>query len=189
MMTGSRSLMDFVAAPLLVGDPDGRVVYVNPAFERAFDRSREDVSGQPLAVVFEGGGREAILDAVARVCSGDAGARFHMREAGQSFAALASPVEVEGGRVGVIVLLTPESGDERLIAFERAVRAARRAVRLSAGHLRRAAGRAREVAHPGRRGAPGPRAHSQVVRVRLRRRALALPGRRQRAASPDFAGC
>ena len=122
MVTGSRSLMDFVAAPLLVGDPDGRVVYVNPAFERAFDRSREDVSGQPLAVVFEGGGREAILDAVARVCSGDAGARFQMREAGQSFAALASPVEVEEGRVGVIVLLTPESGDERLMAFERAVR-------------------------------------------------------------------
>jgi PAS domain S-box-containing protein len=122
VVTGSRSLMDFVEAPLLVGDPDGRVVYVNPSFEQEFGRSRGQVSGQPLAIVFEGGGREAILDAVARVCGGEAGVRFHLREAGRGFAALASPVEVEEGRVGVIVLLMAEAGDERLLAFQRAVR-------------------------------------------------------------------
>jgi PAS domain S-box-containing protein len=122
VVTGSRSLMDFVAAPLLVGDPEGRVVYVNPAFEREFGRSREEVSGQPLSVLFEGGGREAILDAVARVCAGEAQVRFHLREAHGGFAVLASPVEVEEGRVGVIVLLTEEGGDERLLAFQRAVR-------------------------------------------------------------------
>jgi PAS domain S-box-containing protein len=122
MTTGSRSLMDFVDAPLLVGDPDGRVVYVNPAFEREFDRSRDEVTGQPLAVVFEGGGREAILDAVARVCGGEAVSRFPLREGGRGFVALASPVEVEEGRVGVIVLLTSEVGDERLLAFQRSVR-------------------------------------------------------------------
>jgi PAS domain S-box-containing protein len=121
-MTGSRSLMDFVDAPLLVGDPDSRVVYVNPAFERQFGRSREEITGQPLAIVFEGGGRESILDAVARVCSGEAGVRFRMREAGKGFAVQASAVEAEEGRVGVIVLLTPEVGDEHLMAFQRAVR-------------------------------------------------------------------
>jgi len=36
VVTGSRSLMDFVEAPLLVGDPDGRVVYVNPSFDQEF---------------------------------------------------------------------------------------------------------------------------------------------------------
>jgi PAS domain S-box-containing protein len=105
-----------------VGDPDGRVVYVNAAFEREFGRSRREVSGQPLAIIFEGGGREAILDAVARVCSGEAGVRFHLRESGRGYAALASPVEAEEGRVGVIVLLTSEAGDERLLAFQRRVR-------------------------------------------------------------------
>ena len=122
MNAGARSLMDFVDAPLLVGDPDGRVVYVNPAFEREFGRSHEDVTGQPLAALFEGGGRKAILDAVARVCGGDVRARFNLREGGTGFAALASPVEAEGGRVGVIVLLTPEAGDEALLAFQRSVR-------------------------------------------------------------------
>lgn len=121
-MTGSRSLMDFVEAPLLVGDPDGRVVYVNPAFEHQFGRSRQEVSGQPLAILFEGGGREAILDAVARVCGGEAGVRFHLREGGHAYAALASPVEADEGRVGVIVLLVGEGGDERLLAFQRRVR-------------------------------------------------------------------
>jgi PAS domain-containing protein len=33
MAAGSVSLLDFIEAPVVVGDPDGRVVYVNPAFE------------------------------------------------------------------------------------------------------------------------------------------------------------
>jgi len=123
MTTGPRSLMDFVDAPLLVGDPDGRVVYVNPAFERDFGRSRAEVTAEPVATLFAGGGREAILDAVARVCRGEVRVRFHLREGGMGFAALASPVEAEEeGRVGVIVLFTPELGHERLKAFQRAVR-------------------------------------------------------------------
>ena len=122
MTSGSRSLMDFVDAPMLVGDPEGLVVYVNPAFEREFGRSAAEVSGQPLAAVFEGGGREAILDAVARVCGGEVRVRFHLRESAKGFAALASPVEAEEGRVGVIVLLTTETSEERPMAFQRAVR-------------------------------------------------------------------
>jgi PAS domain-containing protein len=121
-VAGSRSLMDFVDTPVLVGDPDGRAVYVNPCFERAFSQTKEAATGVPLASLFGGGGREAVLGAVARVCGGAARARFRLREAGTGYCALASPVVVEGGRVGVIIVLTEETqGDEALLALRREV--------------------------------------------------------------------
>ena len=118
----SRSLMDFVAAPVLVGDPDGRAVYVNPRFEQEFAVSRQEVTGVPLASLFEGGGREAVLDAVARVCGGAPPTRFRLREGDKGYMALASAVESEGGRVGVLLLLTEEANiDDRLHGLRREV--------------------------------------------------------------------
>jgi PAS domain S-box-containing protein len=117
-----RSLMDFMAAPILVGDPDGRAVYVNPCFEREFGVSRRDVTGVPLASLFEGGGREAVLDAVARVCGGAPPARFRLRAGERGYAVVASAVEAEGGRVGVVLLLTEETSlDGRLSGLRREV--------------------------------------------------------------------
>jgi PAS domain-containing protein len=117
-MNGARSLMDFVDTPVLVGDPDGRAVYVNPAFGRDFTADLE-TSGGNLANLFEGGAREAVLNAVARVCGGATRARFRLREGDKGFTALASPVEVEEGRVGVIILLTEEPMEERMLSFRR----------------------------------------------------------------------
>lgn len=108
MTAQSKSLLDFLDAPVVVGDPDGRAVYVNPAFERCFDTSREVARAKPLAQLFEGGGREAVLMAVAQVCEGSSPVRFRLREGDVGWAALASPIEAEQGRVGVLILLTEE---------------------------------------------------------------------------------
>jgi PAS domain-containing protein len=118
---GSRSLVDFVDAPVLVGDPEGRAVYANPAFEREFKASQASIAGASLASLFEGGAREAVLAAVAGICSGTPRERFRLREGGKGFDALASPVEVESGRVGVMILLFEESGDENLRSFRREI--------------------------------------------------------------------
>lgn len=120
---GPRSLMDFIDTPVLVGDPEGRAVYVNPAFERFFDTSRDSVTGVPLAGLFEGGARESVLDAVARVCNGEPRLQFRLRESGRGWVALTSPVEAEEGRVGVVILLTEESrvGDDRLLSLGREI--------------------------------------------------------------------
>ncbi len=113
--------MDFVDAPVLVGDPEGRAVYANPAFERDFKVTRESITGMSLAELFEGGAREAVLAAVAGICQGSARERFRLREGTKGFEALASPVEVEEGRVGVVVLLFEEANDEGLKTFRREV--------------------------------------------------------------------
>lgn len=118
----TRSLLDFIDAPVLVGDPEGRAVYVNPAFESDFAVEVDDVVGMPLANLFEGGGREALLRSVACVCAGEPSTRFRLRAGDRGYQALASPVEAEGGRVGVILLLTAEPpGDGRLQAFRREI--------------------------------------------------------------------
>jgi nitrogen-specific signal transduction histidine kinase len=121
----SRSLLDFIQTPVLVGDPDGRTVYVNPAFETDFLLTADQVAMQPIANLFEGGGREAVLRAVAHVC-GDKSVtdseRFSVLVEDRGYKALASSVAAEGGRVGVILLLLRESaGEARMQSFGREI--------------------------------------------------------------------
>ncbi len=119
MSDNLTSLLNFLDAPLMIGDPDGRVIWVNPAFERTFDCSGESVRGQPLAMLFDGGGREAVLSAVAEVCSRSETVRFRLKKDGTGFLGVCSPIEAEGGSVGVVILMTLEPDtDERLLAFQ-----------------------------------------------------------------------
>jgi nitrogen-specific signal transduction histidine kinase len=110
------SLLDHLDAPVLVGDPDGRVVHLNPSFESRFDISLDRARGEELATLFEGGAREAVLRAVADVCGGAGAVRFPMRTDDCGYWALASPISAEENRVGVVILMTVElSSDRRMI--------------------------------------------------------------------------
>jgi hypothetical protein len=122
MGAGGLSLLSFLDAPVLVGDPEGRAAYVNPAFESRFGVSAEGVTGRPLALLFDGWLRESMLRAVAEACERGTTARFYLRHAGVGYAAIASPIIAEDARVGVVVVLV-ESGasDERLLALGRRV--------------------------------------------------------------------
>ncbi len=113
------SLMDFLGAPIVVGDPEGSVIYLNPAFERAFSKPAAQAIGVPLAMLFEGGGREAVLGAVAQVCTRGETVHFKLKEGEAAYLGLASPIEADHDRVGVVILLTDEPAvDERLLAFQ-----------------------------------------------------------------------
>ncbi len=114
------SLLNFLDAPVLVGDPDGRVVYVNPCFERRFGIENSKVQGEVMAALFEGGAREGMLKAVAEVCDGAETVRFRMRHDVNGYLVLVSPIENGSERLGVIILLTDEPlADERLLVFHR----------------------------------------------------------------------
>jgi PAS domain-containing protein len=115
-----HSLLAFLDAPVLVGDPDGCTVYVNPSFEERFETHQEEACGKPLAQLFEGGGREAMLRAVAEVCTEGVSVRFRLRERGRGFAALASPIFAQQRCVGVLFLLQEEvEAAERLLHLHR----------------------------------------------------------------------
>ncbi len=119
------SLLSFLDAPFLVIDPEGRVVYTNPVFERRFCPGGESAQGEELVALFEGGGREAMLQAVADVCSSGASTRFRMRDEDQGYLGLASPIEAPDAtadRVGVVVLLIAEPAiDAKLQAVHREI--------------------------------------------------------------------
>lgn len=116
----SRSLLDYLDAPVLVGDPDGRVVHLNPCFESRFRISLEQARGKELAALFQGGAREAVLRAVADVCRGSGPVRFQLREDGCGYTAIASPISSESSRVGVVILITLElESDRRMIECAR----------------------------------------------------------------------
>ena len=122
MASGSVSLLDFIEAPVVVGDPDGRVVYVNGAFERCSGMTSVDAKGQPLAGLFEGGGREAVLRSVASVCQTGEANRFRLRVDATGYAALTSPIKSNESSVGVVILLSEELGsDPRVLALQREI--------------------------------------------------------------------
>ena len=107
---------------MVVGDPEGRTAYVNPAFAARFRPGGGDATGQPLSALFEGGVREAVLRAVVECCEQGRTVRFRLRHAGVGYTAVASPIVAEDARVGVVILLV-ESGaaDERLLALQREI--------------------------------------------------------------------
>lgn len=120
MSLGSVSLLTFIDAPVVVGDPEGRTAYVNPAFAARFRGPGEDVTGQPLSTLFEGGVREAVLRAVVECCEQGRTVRFRLRHGGVAYVAVASPIVAEDSRVGVVILLVESSAaEERLIALQR----------------------------------------------------------------------
>ena len=80
MSDSLSSLLNFLDAPLMIGDPEGRVIWVNPAFEQTFTCDGEYVRGQALAALFDGGGREAVLGAVAEVCTRGETVRFRLKK-------------------------------------------------------------------------------------------------------------
>jgi len=122
MTAGTVSLLDFLDAPVVIGDPDSRVVYANPAFESCSGISAADAKGQPLAGLFEGGGREAVLRAVAGVFEMGESVRFRLRVHEIGYAALASSIKSRGKSVGVVILLTEElQNDSRVLALHREI--------------------------------------------------------------------
>ncbi len=104
----ASSLLDFIDAPVIVGDPDSRVIYVNPSCEQRLGIAAAVACGESLCSLFEGGSREAVLKAVADVCTNGRTSHFRLRESGCDYLAQASPIEAEGDRVGVVILMTDE---------------------------------------------------------------------------------
>ncbi len=117
-----HSLLNFLDAPILVGDPEGRVIFVNPAFRREFCSTSKSPQGESLSSLFSGGGRESMLTAVATVCGKGESVKFRLREDGRGYLAVASPIEADDNHVGVVILLTDEPMmDERMLDFHREI--------------------------------------------------------------------
>ncbi len=106
------SLLGYLQTPILVGDPDGCIVYANPTFRERFCGLDGDPVGQPLALVFGGGAREVVLTATADVLQRGQTARLKIREDGYSYIGLCSPIEAEDDRVGVVMVMLEEQSNE-----------------------------------------------------------------------------
>lgn len=120
MIGAERTLLSYLDAPVVIGDPEGCAVYANPAFELYFERAVGRVPGAPLAELFEGGAREAVLRAVVVACREGESVRFRLREGAIGFSAVASPIAARGEQVGVVILLKEEvEGVERVLALHR----------------------------------------------------------------------
>ena len=106
------SLLGHLDTPILVGDPEGCIVYANQSFRDHFCGHEEDPVGEPLAMVFGGGARESVLMATAEVLQRGQAARLKIREGGHAYTGLCSPIEAEDDRVGVVMVMLEEHSNE-----------------------------------------------------------------------------
>jgi nitrogen-specific signal transduction histidine kinase len=108
------SLLGHLDTPILVGDPEGCIVYANASFRECFCgvEVEDDPVGEPLAMVFGGGAREAVLTATAEVLQRGKPSRLKIREGGRSYTGMCSPIEAEDDRVGVVMVLLEEHSNE-----------------------------------------------------------------------------
>ena len=106
------SLLGHLDAPVLVGDPEGFVVYANPSFRDRFGRLSGDPVGEPLAMVFGGGAREVVLTATAQVLQRGRPSRIQIREGGQEYTGMCSAIEAGEDRVGVVMVMLEEHANE-----------------------------------------------------------------------------
>lgn len=109
------SLLGHLDTPVLVGDPDGAVVYANSSFRERFCAAEVEPVGEPLALVFGGGARETVLTATAEVLQRGKSARLQLREGGYGYTGLCSPIEAADDRVGVVMVLLEEQSNEELL--------------------------------------------------------------------------
>ena len=116
-MSGAKdtSLLGHLQTPALVGDPDGCIVYANPAFRARFCQPGDDPMGQPLAMFFGGGAREVVLGVTAEVLQRGQPARLQIREGDFAYVGLASPIETQDDRVGVVMVLLEEQSSEEYV--------------------------------------------------------------------------
>lgn len=142
------ALIDHMDVPILVGDPQANAVHMNPAFERSFGVDAGIALGTPLAELFEGGGREAMLQAVASVCDRGTSVRCRIRERGVGWCAVVSPIANQGEQVGVVVLFTEEqAGGDQLMRLRRELDAPLDEVALSLETLLEETGGRRDPGH------------------------------------------
>lgn len=106
------SLLGHLDTPILVGDPEGHVVYANKSFRRRFCGDGNDPTGQSIAAVFDGGAREVVLKVTAEVLQRGQAVRLQIREGGIGYAGLASPIEAADDRVGVVMVMLEEQSNE-----------------------------------------------------------------------------
>jgi len=98
---------------------------VNPAFEERFPRAGKSALGLPLAELFDGGAREAVLRGVVSACDSRETARFRLRAGDVGYSAVASPISTAGQAVGVVILFKEELGEaERLLQIHREMQGA-----------------------------------------------------------------
>jgi nitrogen-specific signal transduction histidine kinase len=116
-MSGAEdiSLLAHLQTPILVGDPDGCIVYANAAFRGRFCQVGDDPMGRPLAMVFGGGAREVVLGVTAEVLQRGQSVRLQIREGEFAYTGMASPIEAQDDRVGVIMVLLEEKANDEYV--------------------------------------------------------------------------
>ncbi len=142
MISESGSLLTFLEAAVLVSDPEGRAVYANPAFGRCFEVAADQIAGESLTSIFEGGAREAVLGAVARACTETGRIRFFVRHGQVGYSATASPIESDGKSVGVLLLFDEElASKETILGLHRRLRSVVGELTDSLEYFRKSEGR------------------------------------------------
>jgi signal transduction histidine kinase len=104
----SRTVLAFLDEPVLITDPKGVLVYLNPRGEVDFGIEMRLAVGRSINEVLPDGIAKSLIKGLGRMEKNSAALRFSITESTQKYSAHLSPILKEQKLTGVVIFLRPE---------------------------------------------------------------------------------
>ena len=106
MLNRMKTILTYLDTPIIIGDANNKLIYLNPAGEEMFQRKVMELVGKEVKELFSGDSWEDILETIAQVRKQNHPSRISVEEGSRNFRASISPiVGDEEGFIGYVINL------------------------------------------------------------------------------------
>jgi len=112
MLNKMKTVLTYLETPIIIGDTNNKLIYLNPAGEEMFQRKVMELVGKELKELFSSDNWEKVLAAVAQVKKQSGPFRIGIEEGSRYFKTSISPIiGDDGGFIGYVISLLDITGD------------------------------------------------------------------------------
>ncbi len=112
MLNKMKTVLTYLETPIIIGDTNNKLIYLNPAGEEMFQRKVMELVGKELKELFSSDNWEKVLAAVTQVRKQRGSFRIGIEEGSRYFKTSISPIiGDDGGFIGYVISLLDITGD------------------------------------------------------------------------------
>ncbi|UCD84203.1 MAG: PAS domain-containing protein [Deltaproteobacteria bacterium] len=106
MLNKMKTILTYLDTPIIIGDANNKLIYLNPAGEEVFQRKVMELVGKEVRELFSGDSWEGILETITQVRKQNRPSRISVEAGSRNFRASISPIiGDEEGFIGYVINL------------------------------------------------------------------------------------